>query len=531
MNLEDLIVEVRDRFLNRVGTIAAKDLELDYEGVFNNVGKWTLELPFEHPMTAHLRTPGSGLIVTNPRAEAPWATIWSGPTTAPELAITPTDATGSIKFEGVDDNILLSDRLVLPTGASGNGGDEDGAHYTVDYGFHVEDVMRFLVRDHASEYAKPTSRLNGLFKAPEIAGNNAIPTPAGPVMGDNTNGTLKWRYDNLGVAVASLANTYGIGFRVVQVGGFYEFHTYVPTDKRDTIRLDALNRTLDGQRVKTEAPTITRAYVAGQGDLADRTILTYTTTTAQDAESDWGRRVEVFIDQRQTDEATALQQAADEAFADGGSTTLTIQAIPNENASMEYGVDWHLGERVTAVVDSVEYGVYVTGVILKADSTGGLVCGVKLGTDYVAKGSNPAAVLLKRLDTRVANLEANVPATDAASGAGTGGWTNWLLYGPGGWIPYGYPTYPMPGHRVINGITYLRGMAYDGSGQLATLPTGARPGTDIIVPATAYGLTGSSVTGGIGCRITITAAGVITIPSNVNNTWVSLAGISFPAEQ
>ena len=70
MQVDDLVFEVRDRSLNRVGVIVTQDLVGATLVVrFNSTGTWALKLPYDHPLGELLRLPGYGLVVTGPTSE------------------------------------------------------------------------------------------------------------------------------------------------------------------------------------------------------------------------------------------------------------------------------------------------------------------------------------------------------------------------------------------------------------------------------------------------------------------------------
>lgn len=215
----------------------------------------------------------------------------------------------------------------------------------------------------------------------------------------------------LGNLLAEIAVVADLGFRVIQRDDVLVFETYLVSDKSREIRLDTRTGTLSGQKVAISPPGVTRAIVAGQGDLTERQFLEVDTAESLAAEVAWGRRIEQFIDQRQTDDWNELQQAGDEAMANSGFTSVAVQAIPMEDSVMEFGHDWYLGDKVTVVVEDQELASTATGMSLLADSNGFKI-GALLGD---ASGFDPQVALSKRVqntETRVSQLEQNVSAAD-----------------------------------------------------------------------------------------------------------------------
>ncbi|MFD7976714.1 siphovirus ReqiPepy6 Gp37-like family protein [Streptomyces sp. NPDC059071] len=391
MQLQDITVEVRDKTLTRVGLVRPEELVFEMQDSFNNVGSWKLTLAAEHPLTPHLRTPGSGVIITGPSY-----TLMSGPTTKFEHAATPEDPGGSVVFEGVSDDIVLRDMLAFPEPTNPDGATQKLAH-DVRQGA-AETVMHSFVRANIGPTAPVGRRKTGLVMGTDHGrGPQVVKSARFPVLG------------NLLTEIALLAN---LGFRVIQRGNQLVFETYEVLDRTDFIRLDVLNGTLSGQRATISAPGVTRAIVAGQGELTKRQLLQVSSPTSLEAEDDWGRRIERWIDQRNTDKWDELQQAGDEAIADEGFTAVDVQLVPMEDSTMVFAKDWGLGDRVAVVVDDQELKSNVTGLALKAGSNGFQV-GALLGD---ATGFNLDVALNKRLsraEKRVSHLE----RADAGNGS------------------------------------------------------------------------------------------------------------------
>lgn len=391
VRLTDITVEVRDKSLTRVGLVRPEELIFEMQDTFNNVGSWKLTLGSEHPLTPVLRTPGAGLIVTGPSY-----TLMSGPMTKFESASTPEDPGGSVVFEGVSDNVILSDRLAFPDPTNPDGATQALAH-DVRQG-PAESVMHGFVRANVGPAAPSPRRHARLTMGADYArGPQVVKSARFPVLG------------NLLTEVGLLGN---LGFRVIQRGTDLVFETYEVQDRSDFIRLDVLNGTLSGQRATVSAPGVTRAIVAGQGELTKRQLLQIDSEISLEAEADWGRRIEQWIDQRNTDDWDELRQAGDEAIKDAGFTAVDIQLVPMEDSTMVFGKDWGLGDRVAVVVDGQELKSNVTGLVMKASSSGFQV-GAVLGD---ATGFNLDVALNKRLaraEKRVSLLE----RADSAGGA------------------------------------------------------------------------------------------------------------------
>jgi hypothetical protein len=205
-----------------------------------------------------------------------------------------------------------------------------------------------------------------------------------------------------------------LGFRVVQNGATLQFQTYATNDMSAGVRFDVENGTLASSKVATAAPTVTRTIVGGQGGGTDRLIEEVTSTDSLTAETSWGRRIEQFIDQRQTNDPAQLTAAGNSALAQGGLSQFAMQLTPADDTVWVYGLDYGLGDIVTVVVRdgggdqlaATELATTVTGYILKADSTG-VRFGALLGQPYGDQ--------LAQFSARLSNLE-----TAGATSSGTG---------------------------------------------------------------------------------------------------------------
>ncbi|ATW61296.1 minor tail protein [Streptomyces phage Dexers] len=393
MKLRDLTVEVRDKTLKRVGAIRPEELVLELEDQFNNVGTWKLTLAVEHPLTTALRTPGSGVIITGPTD-----ILMSGPTVKHEFAATPEDPGGSVVFEGISDTCVLSDMLAFPDPTNVNPTTQTLSH-DVRTG-PAETLLHAYVNANLGPSAPTARRKAGLIMGTNLA--------RGTVM------TKKARFPVLGNLLTEIAVVDGLGFRVVQRDANLVFETYQITNRAALIRLDVMNGTLAGQRVAISPPSATHVIVAGQGEQEDRTFRDVTTAESLAAEADWGRRIEVFQDQRDQSEDAQLDQSGLETLAEKGFTAVAVQAVPMEDTEMTFGKDWGLGDVVSVVVNDQELVATVTGMILKATEEGFKI-GVELGD---ATGFNADAAYAQRVtntEARLSQLERNSSGSGGVS--------------------------------------------------------------------------------------------------------------------
>lgn len=367
MQIEDITVEVRDASLARVGVILPTDL-VGFKAVmrFNNVGSWELQLPDGHEVGAALREPGAGIVVNGPNG-----VLISGPMTSATKTQTNDDPQGTWKIQGVDDTVILGERLAYPTPTTADVTAQTNSHdsrvgiaSTVLYGY---------VKANIGSLAPVERQVPGLTTATDT------------LLGSTVYGLA--RFDVLGELLSGLASIDGLGFDIRQNGSTLQFVVFQPTDRSSYIRMDVENNTLAKSEYGYGSPARSRAIVGGDGEGVNRTFAEVTTTESLSAETLWGRRIETFIDQRNSQDPNELTQAGLESLADGGATLTSVDVVPSNDVTMEFGVDWYLGDRVTVVVGGQEVSAIVTTAALSIEEDGvriGATVGEPSGVNFEA---------------------------------------------------------------------------------------------------------------------------------------------------
>jgi microcystin-dependent protein len=386
MQASDITVEVRDKDLNRLGIIHPNDLDLSATEVYNNVGQWTLKLPIEHRLADALRTPGAGIIVTGPLD-----VLFSGPVTVPELSATPEDPLGTLTVEGVTDDIILRDYVCFPDPTNGDPTTQTKAH-DIRTG-PVESVMHSYVRANLGSTAAASRKKANFVNGTDLS--------RGPVI------TKSMRFQILGNLLADIAPIANLGFRVVQRGSVLAFETYQIVDRSAYIRLDIRNGQISGQKTAISPPTATRIIVAGQNEGVARQFVYRDNATSLAAEAEWGRRIERFLDQRNTDVVAELQTAGDEVLAEEGFTGVSAQIVTADDTSMIFGYHWYLGDKVSVVIEETEATSVATGMVLKVGSDGCRVA-VVLGDPKDFDRNAQYTKRVQSVEQRVTQIERNV---------------------------------------------------------------------------------------------------------------------------
>ena len=385
MRVDDLIFEVRDKNLNRIGLILPQDLVGATMVVrFNNTGTWALRLPYNHPMGELLRLPGYGLIVTGPNN----GVIISGPTLTAKLDQTMDNTDGTWQIEGASDDITLSERLAYPTPTTADVTAQIIAQ-DVRTGA-AETVIKAYLNANIGPSAPAARQLAGLI-----------------IEADQSKGTVVTgiaRFNTLQELFYDLAQVGGIGYRLAQPDGGIDFTVYEPADRSSTVRMDIQNRQLSSSSYSYGTAKVTRAIVAGRGEQENRLFIERTNTASLNAEVAWARRIEVFHDARQAESTDELNTAGDELLVDKGKTIVEMAVTPTDDTNMVYGVDWFLGDTVTIVANSIEAVAVVTEVGIQVAQDGvriGATVGTPVGVEFEAK----LLATVQNQETRISNLE------------------------------------------------------------------------------------------------------------------------------
>jgi hypothetical protein len=398
MQVVDLTVEVRNSSLERVAQITEQEL-VGFTVVlrFNNVGSWKAVLPSGSFAASQLRQPGAGIIVTGPNG-----VIFTGPTTAAKKVQTSDDPEGTWEIEGVDDSVLLLERLAYPDPSQPDAGLQTAAYDELT-GL-ASTVLYHYVDANLGPSAPVERRVPGLALAADTG------------LGSTITGRL--RFEVLGSAFTKLASTDGLGFDIKQQDNELVFSVYEPVDRSGDIRLDVANNRLTASEYAYSKPSVTRAIVAGQGQGELREILEVANTQSEDSETAWGRRIEVFKDQRDAEDSALLEQSGLELLAQGGRTLEGISVKPADDGLMRYGYDWNLGDKVSVVADLTTAVATVTEVAISITDSGAFLLAT-VGEPDTATEETRTNTVQNNQEDRISNLERNEP-TGGGSGGGGG---------------------------------------------------------------------------------------------------------------
>lgn len=320
---------------------------------FNAASTWILDLPAGY---ASLLGPGAGIVVRRGSD-----VLLSGPVTLPTRSWD--NDTDSLSVAGVSDTCYLEDRLALPSAPP-----YTSAAYDVRSGL-AETVMRAYVDANAGPGAAVARQVTGLVLDTDLGRGSTVHQTA--------------RFDGLGDLLRSLALAGGdLGFHVVQDGTSLVFKVYEPSDKSATA---IFSPELGNLRSFQYAPKVSDANYVIVGGGGEGTSRVFVEGGDSGEISRWNRRIEEFVDRRDTTDTAELGQSRDEELASKAEKT-DLRIEPIDTAAITFGVDYTLGDLVTVVIDGTPIVDVVREVKLTIDPDGEVI-EPSIGTpDTVGRG-------------------------------------------------------------------------------------------------------------------------------------------------
>lgn len=386
---EELIIEIR----NADGTREGQLLSQDFDDVLvvprlNDVGDWSLNLPATiidkdgrrrpHRLCAALRAPGAGIIVSGPDGR-----ILSGLSDEPSFSANQKNPDGIWSFSGVSDLVHLEDELAYG----------DPSKYDPNAQANSNDTRTGPAETVALEYIK---RNIGQLAVAER--RRAIMTVAAS-LGRGPTITKSPRFQNLLELVQEILSGTRLAIHALHSGSALEVSITEGRDLQKLVRFDFDN----GQVSKTEysysGPQLTDVIVAGKGEGTDRKMV----RRSVPAEG-WGRRIERFVDQRNTDVVAELNQAGDEELQEATEKRTAFQIVPNTNLIRTTEGGLRLGDLVSVVVHGDEIPVPITSLPISAGPDGVFI-GATVGSPVGRAWEDRVDIRQQRTERRLSNIE------------------------------------------------------------------------------------------------------------------------------
>lgn len=302
----------------------------DFTIRFNAVGVWSAVCAYSDDMWGRVE-PGGGLILR--RAGQ---LICNGPITSYGYDVTVDSSTGQydtvLALEGVTDEIVLADRIVLPDPARSPTDQTTQSHWRMTG--PAEDVLCALVDTQAGPGARPERRTAALTVAPSQHRGAVVAV------------AIRYGAPNMLAELQTIARAGGgLGFRVVATAaGGRRFEVYEPSTRPGRVRYGTEMGNVADQTYRTGAPTLTYADVGGGGEATARLQVDHISTDPEALA--WRRRIETYVDGRDTTDTTELLERGVSAVDDGKPTqSYSFTPIDTDNARLLEHVN--LGDRVT----------------------------------------------------------------------------------------------------------------------------------------------------------------------------------------
>lgn len=342
-------VTVRDHTMTEVaplGGYVSLDLDLRHMGAGGDTGVSEVKVDTSHPSLAAVLASGAGIVV---RRTGAGETVASGDVVDVEIDESPAGLV-SIMFEA-DDQILV-DELAYPDPT----GDVSASATST---FTAALDRRPAAGDGPAETAILELIAANIGPAAGVTRRRYpwLSIPATQSRGE----TSRWaaRMDTLADICRTIAVPSGLAWRLLQTtSGTVEVQIREPAaDPASAVRLSAEAGTVTSLVYRSTARSLDEAIIGGAGETASREF-----TRRTSASYVTGRRRRVtFLDERWGENLTDLRQPADEALTVAAAVAGMTVALVERPATPRFGVDWHLGDMVTAasyrsgtVTDSVQ---------------------------------------------------------------------------------------------------------------------------------------------------------------------------------
>lgn len=395
MQADDVLIEIRDSSLVRVGQLAAGDLlEATFAPSLLGTGEWIVKVPHlivdeltgrkvRNPKAVLLQQAGAGLVVTLPAGP-----FMSGPMFRADLSVDASFPGGVWTFTGVGDVETVFGSTVYGNPVS----------YSLTGQWAAADTKTDDAETLLYWYANRNRGAGAVVERQDARLLMGTNLGRGPVL--KKTPTPFQPFPDLLAEVAReayAADGTRLHVDAVQVDADLEFRVHVGEDRTSEIRFDFEHGLLDEVSYSKTAPDATEVIAGGEDGLRRRTL----------ASNPWGVRRERFVSSSSSD-TTELDQAADAVLAEAQEDTVRFSAVVADAQDRVPGVDYNLGDLVTVVVpgptSDEEIPVPVTGVLVRL-SPEGVMAGMVLGSPTGNTWQDLVSIRQQRMSARLNRLE------------------------------------------------------------------------------------------------------------------------------
>lgn len=370
----------------------------------NEAGAGTFTCTARPDVLAAVNEPDHRVVVLRETADGGGPTVeMAGPIELPkhgyEARRDGSDGPGQLVVTFADDLVLLAERLVYPDPTQPATNQITVTKYTITVA-NPEDAARTLVNLNAGPGALAARLTPGLALGVD---NNILPgvTISTSFTRDTVLSDALREVARLG-AVAAGTWPRRPRLRIVPANNQLQFVVEMPPDLSGSVMFSRELGNVAELGYEPEAPADTVAIVGDATAGVGRVVKERINTAAHAA--GWRRR-EVWVDARGAANAAELEQAGDEALAEGGpKTRFVLQAV--ETTSTRYGYDYSIGAAVSA--EPYAGGPVVSALVMGADITVTPKRGEEVAPIIGVEGDQIAdrkAAEIRRILRRLAALE------------------------------------------------------------------------------------------------------------------------------
>lgn len=330
-------IEVRDASLQRRGELDDYQ-SLDMTLKFNDVSAWVLKLDRSNRLAEVLTQDGAGIVVSRngvPVLSGEWD----------KQNHSKDESSNTLTLSGVDDTDWLRLRQAHPQPLSA----------APPYSTTAEDVRTGVASTVMRQYVGVNLSIDGGTPAIPARQFPGLNRGVDPFYGTTVTGRARWQLLLTllqELAVAGAVSGIPVGFRVVQVDDHLQYQSYQPVDRTRSVVFSEGRGNLRAFNYERTRPRANYWFVGGGGEGTARTIYEHADSPAIAV---WHRREGDFVDARSATTAAELTQAGINAADDDGPTT-SLSITPLDTDRLAFGVHYGLGDRITAVVDTLGPG-------------------------------------------------------------------------------------------------------------------------------------------------------------------------------
>jgi hypothetical protein len=311
-----------------------------------------------------------------------------------------TDGHGTVGVTFADDLAVLGERRVYPDPTQPATNQTTVTAYTVS-AVNPEDAARTLVDLNAGAGALVARRTPGLVLGTDHGILTGITVSTSftrdVILSDAVREVLR-----LGAVAAGTLPRLPL-MRIVPAGGQLRFEVTMPADRSGEVIFSRALGNVASSEYEPSAPVDTVAIVGDATAGVGRVVKERANSAAHTA--GWRRR-ETWVDARGAANASELEQAGDEALADGGpKTRFVLRVVSGPSSKHQYGQHYWIGDTVSVEPYS---GLFVQAVVMGADITVTPGKGEEVKPLIGLEGDqvpDVKAAELRRLTRRIAALE------------------------------------------------------------------------------------------------------------------------------